>query len=230
MKEVWKDIPNYEGLYQVSSLGNARSLNYNREKRVKELRPYKNNRGYLAITLFHNNKQKGKMIHRLVAEAFIENKQDNAFVNHKDGNKLNNNVENLEWCTPQYNIKEAFRIGLNKPQKGSEHHLSRKVKQFDNQGNYIKTWNCIKDIEKELGFKTTNISACCMSKTKRAYGYKWEYVKYIEVDKIRDKIEEYQKQITKMEEDDIGIGFTLGKEWSDLKAKVNILKELLEEE
>ena len=181
------------GLYEVSNFGKVRSLNFNRENRVNELRPYKNRSGYLAVTLFNNYKEKVKTIHRLVAETFIKNSENNAFVNHIDGNKLNNCIDNLEWCTPQYNTREAYRIGLNKAKKGSEHHLSRKVKQYDDNDNCIKIWNCIKDIEKELGFKTSNISACCRNEIKRAYGYKWKYVEYIEVDKIRDKIKELEK-------------------------------------
>lgn len=207
------------GLYEISNTGKVRSLNYNREKRIKELRPYMNTRGYWAVTLFNNNNEKVKMVHRLVAEAFIENIENNALVNHKDGNKLNNNADNLEWCTPQHNIKEAFRIGLNKTKQGTEHHLSRKVKQYDKNYNYIKTWGCIKDIQKELGFKTANISACCRGKAKRAYGYIWEYVKYIEVDKIRDKIEELNKKRKYCSSD----------EMREYHHQIEILKELLGE-
>ena len=82
MEEIWEDIKGYEGLYQVSNLGNVRSLNYNRQKIIKQLRPYKNIRGYWVVSLFKNNKQKTKMVHRLVAESFIENIENNIIVNH----------------------------------------------------------------------------------------------------------------------------------------------------
>ncbi len=143
--------------------------------------------------LFKDKKQKSKKIHRLVAETFIKNIKNDVVVNHKDGNKLNNCVDNLEWCTPQHNIKEAFRIGLNKHIRGANHHLSKQVKQLDLQGNLIKKWNCMKDIERELGFKHSCISICCNKKHDKMYGYRWEYVEYIEKDKIKNKIEELKK-------------------------------------
>lgn len=146
----------------------------------------------MFVTLFKNGKEECKSVHRIVAETFLENKYDNFVINHIDGNKINNRVENLEWCSQAYNIRNAFETGLNKPKTKGEHHLSRKVKQYDVYNNYIKTWDCIKDIQQELGFKSSNISACCRSEMKSAYGYKWKYVEYIEIDKIRDKIEELE--------------------------------------
>lgn len=118
-----------------------------------------------------------KRVHRLVAEAFIPNPNNYPQVNHIDGNKLNNKVENLEWCTNEYNMKEACRLGLRDHiyKKGKEHCRSVKVNQYDLQGNFIKTWYCVKDIERELGFDNRNICACCRGKKTTAYKYKWEY-------------------------------------------------------
>lgn len=221
MEEIWKDIKEYEGLYQVSNLGNVRSLNYNRQKITKQLRPYKNIRGYWVVSLFKNNKQKTKMVHRLVAESFIENIENNIIVNHKDGNKNNNCADNLEWCTPQYNIKEAFRMGLNKPRKGTEHHLSRKVKQYDLDGNFIRKWDCFRDIERELGFKHSNISACCNGKYDKMYGYRWKYAEYIDKDIIANKINKNKELLDETND-------------GDLRQKIIVeneaLKELLEGE
>ena len=90
-----------------------------------------------------------KRVHRLVAEAFIPNPNNYPQVNHIDGNKLNNKVENLEWCTNEYNMKEACRLGLRDHiyKKGKEHCRSVKVNQYDLQGNFIKTWYCVKRSE-----------------------------------------------------------------------------------
>jgi hypothetical protein len=124
MKEVWKDIEGYEGQYQVSNLGNVKSLNRfvyqldrsgkpsisNYKGRVLKFGHRKN--GYLYIVLSKNNKQKKENIHRLVAKAFIPNPLNKPQVNHKDGNKKNNLIGNLEWNTMSENHKHAFRTGL----------------------------------------------------------------------------------------------------------------------
>ena len=102
-EEIWKDIDGYEGLYKVSNLGRVKSLNYLRKGIEKERIPNKNNSGYLIVGLHKDGKIKNFLIHRLVAEAFIENVNDLPQVNHKDENKLNNCVENLEWCSAKYN-------------------------------------------------------------------------------------------------------------------------------
>ena len=111
MLEVWKDIPNYEGFYQVSNLGNVKSMqrtkkhSYNSIAQLKEkmLRP-QNTNGYLFVRLSKNNEIKRYLVHRLVALTFIPNPNDYLEVNHIDENSLNNNVENLEWCSHKYNI------------------------------------------------------------------------------------------------------------------------------
>ena len=127
-----------------------------------------------------NNKytKKNKTIHRLVAEAFIPNPNNYPQITHIDGNKLNNKVDNLEWCTNEYNMKEAWRLGLRDHiyKKGREHCRSVKVNQYDLQGNFIKTWYCVRDIERELGFDNRNICSCCRGKRPTAYKYKWKYV------------------------------------------------------
>lgn len=108
--EEWKDIPDYEGKYQVSNMGRVKSLNYARRKQVKVLRPgIEKTRGYLSVTLLKDGKQKTKPVHRLVAIAFIPNPNDLPQVNHKDENKLNNCVDNLEWCNAKYNCNYGHR-------------------------------------------------------------------------------------------------------------------------
>ena len=138
-KEIWKDIPNYEGLYQASNLGNIRSLdrirkqyNHNGIATVKYKgkilkQQIKRGTGYYVVRLYDNNKKsKTKLVHRLIAETFIQNKNNFPVINHIDGNKKNNNITNLEWCTQSHNVKESYRLGL---QKGF--HISKKMRGDD---------------------------------------------------------------------------------------------------
>lgn len=107
-KEEWKDIKGYEGLYQISSFGNARSLRFNR---IKVLKPG-HSQNYFTYEFSVNHISEVKTAHRLVAEAFIPNPNNYSCINHIDGNKQNNHVENLEWCTASENVKHAYDTGL----------------------------------------------------------------------------------------------------------------------
>ena len=103
MKETWKPIKNYEGLYEVSNKGQVRSLNYKRTGEIKILKLRVDKYGYLQVHLSKNGKHYAKSIHRLVAQTFIPNPNNYSQVNHKDEKRDNNNVENLEWCNCKYN-------------------------------------------------------------------------------------------------------------------------------
>lgn len=113
MEEIWKDVEEYEGLYQVSNLGNVRSLNYGRTGKVKILKSAIVS-GYPSVQLFKNGIAKNHYVHRLVANAFVEGYFEGALVNHIDENKQNNIWTNLEWCTHQYNIQYSVnrKLGL----------------------------------------------------------------------------------------------------------------------
>ena len=185
-KEIWKDIPNYEGLYQASNLGNVRSLDHirkngknNNQKCLTKGRILKQaiqkESGYAFVVLSKNGKTKGFRVHRLVAETFIKNPYNFRCVNHKDENKQNNNVNNLEFCSHKYNNnygtkKERLKISQQK-------RIGKKVNQYTIDGKFIKQWNCIMDIERYLKIKRANVNicACCRGKYKTAYGYRWEY-------------------------------------------------------
>ena len=109
MKEIWKDIPGYEGLYQASNLGRIKKIWKTKESIMK---PALQKEGYLRLGLFKNGKRKSYQLHRLIALCFVENKENKKYVNHKDGNKQNNNADNLEWVTASENLKHAYDNNL----------------------------------------------------------------------------------------------------------------------
>ena len=165
------------GIYEISSLGRVRNI---KTKRI--LREGKDKGNYSIICLTKNSKHKTYYIHRLVAIAFIDNKKNLKQINHIDGNKSNNNVENLEWITCSDNLKHAYKNGLKKiPEKQKEFianqgkRLRKIVLQYDKERNFIKKWDSAREIERCLGINNAAISHCCTGKTKTAGGYIWKY-------------------------------------------------------
>ena len=106
--EVWKDIPDYEGLYQVSNLGRIKSLNFNKTGKEKIMKPRTGNRYYMTA-LWKNGIRKDYLLHRIVAETFIPNPENKPFINHKDENCFNNSINNLMWCTHKENMNWGTR-------------------------------------------------------------------------------------------------------------------------
>lgn len=175
MKEIWKDIKDYEGLYQVSNLGRVKSLSRiaklrNVVRKVPErlLKPTIGGRGYLYVGLGKEGKTNRIAVHILVAKTFIENTLNLPFINHKDEDKTNNCVDNLEWCTPKYNINYGTR---NKRQART---MSKKVYQYSLKGELIKVWDSIKETKKH-GYNSGNIASCCTGKRKTCDGYIWKH-------------------------------------------------------
>lgn len=134
MTEIWKDINGYEGLYQVSNLGRVKSLDRvdcsGRHRVGVTLKPGTSHNGYLFVRLSKNSKYSNKRINRLVAEHFIDNPLNKPEVNHCDGNKLNNQVDNLEWSTRSENTLHAFASGLKQPSKGESHGQHKLTKEL----------------------------------------------------------------------------------------------------
>ena len=177
MVEIWENIKNYEGKYQVSNMGNVKSLNFNNTKRPAILVKKVNRRGYEYVCLSQYGKRSYSAVHRLVAEAFIPNPDNKEQINHIDGNKRNNSMYNLEWVSQSENINHAIRTGLLKL-NGAQNGRSKKVQQIDLNGNVINTFDCLKDAGKFLGKenRSTKILEACKGRRKTAYGYKWQYL------------------------------------------------------
>lgn len=179
MKEIWKDIKGYEGLYQISNLGNVKSLDRNyirkngRNHHTKETirAQSKNLKGYSFVRLSKNNNSKIKYIHRLVAEHFIPNPQMLPQVNHKDENKDNNCVGNLEWCTNVYNCNYGTH---NERLRQS---LSKRLNQYDLENNFIRTWFNSGEASNALKIDRGHIVDCCNGKRKTSGGFIWKYKK-----------------------------------------------------
>jgi hypothetical protein len=127
MTKIWKDVEGYEGIYQVSNLGDVRSLprtensNVGKRKRSGKTLSLRNNKGYKTVMLCKDRKQTSAYVHRLVAKAFLSNPENKPDVNHLDGNKSNNKLENLEWCTESENLNHAYITKLHIPKSGESH-------------------------------------------------------------------------------------------------------------
>lgn len=167
--EEWKDIEGYEGLYQVSNEGRVKSLGNNKSRKEKILKGVKNNMGYLQVQLWKDGKPVMKYIHRLIAEAFLENPQNLQEVNHKNENKTNNCVENLEWCDKSYNINFGTRN-----QRVAEKQ-SKRIDQIDPQTlEVIRQWASTNECGRN-GYNQGAVAACARGKLKQYKGYIWKY-------------------------------------------------------
>lgn len=164
--EEWRDIEGYEGLYQISNLGRVKSLGNTMLRKEKILKPNKHNCGYYRVELSKNNKQKWYYIHRLVAQAFIPNPDDLLFINHKDEDKTNNAVGNLEYCTARYNCN----YGTHNERIAKA--LSKKVLCVETGVIYQST----QEIQRKIGLPQSNICLCCNGKQKTCGGYHWKYI------------------------------------------------------
>lgn len=181
-KEEWKDVAGYEGKYQVSNLGNVKGVErYVRHRygirvvKEKILSLVKDKNGYLIATLSKNDNEKKCKVHRLVAQAFIPNPDNLPQVNHKDEDKTNNRVDNLEWCSGDYNSNYGTRNERAAKSKINHPLFSKAVLCVETGVIYPSA----KEIQRELGYCTvSSICQCCLGKKyyHTAYGYHWKYV------------------------------------------------------
>lgn len=180
---IWKDIQGYEGLYQVSNTGDIRGLDRKRfngysyyDYKGKKLKGRKTRKGYLTVVLYIQNNTRTFPIHRLVAQAFIPNPNNLPQVNHKDGNKQNNCVDNLEWITNKDNQLHAWKLGLQKTRLGKDNPASKVVVQIDDIGNTINVFESISSANKFFNRKYSHINECCYGRRKKCFGYKWRFL------------------------------------------------------
>ena len=181
--EIWKEIKGYPS-NMVSNYGRVKSIgrSWFNGKTTITMKPYIMKQkigttGYFMLRLTNNKVSKTLRTHRLIAIAFIPNPDNKREVNHKDGDKINNLLSNLEWSTPSENIIHSIETGLRKYKKGySNLKISVPIVQMDKNGVYIKTWNSGHDACKSLGVSQGNISQALRGKLKTYAGFTWKYL------------------------------------------------------
>lgn len=181
--EEWRPVAEYEGLYEVSNTGKVRSLF--RYKKV--LKPVITRSGYCAVELFKDKMGKMKLVHRIVAAAFIPNPNGFPQVNHIDENKHNNCAENLEWCTAKYNmnfgtskIRRTNSTDYTRPfyaenARKNGKKVCRPVSQFSKSGDFLHSFESGKEAHRKTGINHSHIMECCAGRVKTAGGYIWKY-------------------------------------------------------
>ncbi|OEH55920.1 hypothetical protein AQ616_18965 [Oceanobacillus sp. E9] len=167
MYEVWKDVVGYEGLYQVSNKGRIRSLGRLiphkrgfRKIKSKTMKLQEDAYGYFTVSLYKNKKRKIKKVHRIVAEAFLNNPGKLATVHHKNENKKDNSIGNLEFCSSPDNSRLSF---------------NKRVMGVNSKTKEIIYFNSTREAD-SYGFNSCNISLCCNGKIQKHRGFKWKYV------------------------------------------------------
>lgn len=163
MIEEWQTVQ-VSNLYEISNIGRIRN-----KKTQKIISQRKNNGGYMIANLYKNGVPKTYIVHRLVADVFLPKEQGKNYVNHRDEDKTNNSVNNLEWCDVLYNNTYGTRI------ENASKKVRKAINQYDKNNNFIRTWSSASEVEKRLKYFGSNICTCCKGRQKTAYGYKWKY-------------------------------------------------------
>lgn len=189
MEKVWKEVPGYEGKYEVSNEGNVRSLNYRGTGQPKILKPITCGKGYLMVGLCKNGSMRWAKVHRLVALLFVPNPDNKPQVNHLDGVKTNNLASNLEWATGGENLAHAYRKGLKRADPewgrtlGSEYgSAGRRAKMRPIVATNLQTgeetrYESAAEVERALNVYHSDVARVCAGKRKFAKGYTFRYDK-----------------------------------------------------
>ena len=176
--EQWRDIKDYEGLYQVSNEGRVKSLNYRQTKQEKILKAFGNNHGYLMVALSKNGKPIHKLVHRLVAEAFIKNdegKQEE--IDHINGIRDDNRAENLRWCTPEENARNPITLERVKAaNRKKAEAMSKKVYVYDTNFNFLSGFTSTADASRQLECSQGNVVNCCLGSLPSYKGIIFSYI------------------------------------------------------
>ena len=180
--EIWRDVVGYEGLYQVSNFGRVKSLKDNKGVAREKLLKTAISNGYKIVMLYRNKTRKTYLVHRLVAQAFIENNNNYPCINHKDECKINNSVENRERCTNKYNSnfgtrnarasKAISKANTNNPK------ISKQVYQYTKDGELIAVWKSTSECGRN-GYNFGHVASCCRGEIKSHKGYIWSYTPLI---------------------------------------------------
>lgn len=179
MEEVWKDIKGYEGKYQVSNMGEVRTLNYRYSGVAKNLSKLSHNGGYSSIALSKFGKVTQYLIHRLVAQEFIENPNNFLEINHKNSIRTDNRVDNLEWCTRSYNNYYSYKFnGRKSPmlgRTGEKNPKSKPVTCYTDEMNIVGSYCSAIDASRLTGVCLSSVICCCNNKLAHAGGLIWRY-------------------------------------------------------
>ena len=187
---MWKEISWTKGIYSANEDGQIKSNDRigadGRRLKGKILKPWLGNHGYLTVCLRVGNKNYRKLVHRLIAETFLGKGKKGQEIDHKDGNKLNNSADNLDWVTRKENLKRAKEIGLinvSEKQKNVREKIAaisrefhkKSISQYTLDGKLIKTYDAVSDACKENGYDASAIGKAASGKQKTSYGYLWKW-------------------------------------------------------
>ena len=179
--EIWEPVIGFEGHYEVSNYGRVKALRrtiYRNDGRVRTMKEkilqLLDSHGYKSVMLCKEGKGKMYRVHRLVATAFIPNPKGLPIINHKDENKANNSVENLEWCDRHYNLYYRNAIGRMIETKVVKGYGKKAVLQYELNGTFVKEYPSIDDASRSLNISSCTISLCCSGGHSNAGGYQWK--------------------------------------------------------
>lgn len=175
--EVWRPVLQMNNRYLVSNKGRVKALPNSNHKKTLMLHQCQMKSGYMIVHLRNNGKSKTWPVHRLVAYAFLPHTAEEKEVNHKDENPLNNNVENLEWCTHLYNMNYGTLLERMRKKNTNNVALSKKVGKYTLNGDLVCVYPSVRDVKRTesiKGFKT--IYECCNGNIHSAHGYMWAYI------------------------------------------------------